>query len=171
MTDEDDDLGWYEEVHDFPKQKVPWSYRTKVAGLFKFLFPWFGGNVSIEWPTSGRQAMLTICVVVPAVCLTIMVEGYTIFVGATPENISSFGRIVRNDDDKPEKLRAPERVPVKTDDGIEIIEVCPPCEECPPCPVQMPCPPCTCSCPAKIEVQPGKAEPTIEPDPQFKIAF
>ena len=81
---------------------------------------------------------------------------YIIFVGAVPENISRFGQMVRSrssdDANKPDQYRAPERVPVQTGDGIEIIEVCPAVdceEECPcgdaqwNCPVQLPCPVCS----------------------------
>lgn len=142
MTDID------EELDEEQRAKLPWSYRDVVRGIFKFVFPWFGGPVEIEWPASGRQAMITMCVVVPMVCLTAMTCCYIIFVGAVPENISRFGQMVtRSIANKPEPYRAPEQVPVKTNDGIEIIEVCPPvnCDQdcpCAECPPPVPCPIC-----------------------------
>jgi len=145
---DDEDNSWYEEPEDFPKRRKTWTNRTPVRGKFKISFPWFGGPVNVEWSASGRQAMLEIV----AACVSFVAICYIIFVGATPENISRVGQVMArratDGEHKPNEYRAPEKVPVQTSDGIEIIEVCVPncdrdCGECLPCPAQIPCPSCT----------------------------
>ena len=121
-----------------------WTNRTAVRGLFNITFPWVGGSVCVKWPASGRQAMLEIVAVCLALVLVVPLSMYIIFVGAVPENISSIGRLVGSsslNSDKPDEYRAPERIQVKTDDGIEIIEACPPCPD-PECSEDCPCPAC-----------------------------
>lgn len=150
----DDDLDLEDE--SFPRapeaiQRVSaWTNRTVVKGDFTIRFPWVGGNVCVQWPASGRQAMLEIAVACAAFLVVVPLALYIIFVGAVPENISRFGQMVRRASGGKDELRAPTKVPVKTDDGIEIIEVCPPCGPpncdrecpCPACPIQAPCPVC-----------------------------
>lgn len=125
-----------------------WTNRTAVHGTFEIKFPWIGGNVCVRWPSSGRQAMLEIAVACLAFLVVVPLSLYIVFVGAVPENISRFGQMVRSarsasSETKPDQYRPPEQLQVHTDDGIELIEVCPPCpetnceEDC-PCPI---CPP------------------------------
>jgi len=133
-----------------------WTNKTAVRGTFNIAFPWVGGSVIVKWPASGRQAMLEIAAVCFALAIVVPATMYIIFVGASSENISSFGRLVGSSTSsgahKPDEYRAPERIQVKTNDGIEIIEACPPCAEtdcgedcpcptCPMCPPPIMCPP------------------------------
>lgn len=126
-----------------PKQ--PLVERTETKGLVELEVPWVGGRIKTTWPATNRSIMVVICallcmltVVVPACC-------YIIFMGANPENLSSFGELFSSGE-----MRKPEKVQVKTGNGIEMIEVCPPCAEpdCGDCMDQCPiCPPCP-TCPA-----------------------
>ena len=125
-----------------PKQPI--VERTETKGLVELEVPWVGGRIKTTWPATNRSVMVVICamlcmltIVVPACC-------YIIFMGATPENLASFGQLLGEG-------RKPDKVPVKTGDGIKMIEVCPPCPEqscddcmdqCPICPVCPTCPTC-----------------------------
>jgi hypothetical protein len=136
-----------------------WTNRTAVKGNFEIKFPWIGGNVCVKWPASGRQAMLEIAVACFAFLIVVPLALYIIFVGAVPENISRFGQMVRSaratsSDGKPEQFRPPEQVPIQTNDGIEIIEVCPACPD-PDCEEDCPCPPCPiCPPPTSYPIYP-----------------
>lgn len=133
------------------KKKIPLTERTETRGLVKVKIPWFGGHFEFEFPGTNRSVMIVICAMFCMLTLIIPLCCYIVFVGAVPENISRFSQMVRRSaEGKPDNYREPEQVQVKTDSGIEIIEVCPPCalgdcEEdcpcplCPPCPVQVPC--------------------------------
>jgi hypothetical protein len=130
------------------KPEGPWTTRTKARGSFELCFPWVGGNVTVKWPATGRQAMLEIAVACLVCVVVVPVSLYIVFVGAVPENISRFSQMVRHEAEKSEEsettFRLPERYPIETDDGIEIIEACPPC---PPPPLPPPCPLCPdCEC-------------------------
>ena len=143
-----------------------WTNKTPVQGKFEISFPWVGGSVCVKWPASGRQAMLEIGVACLAFMLIIVPVAYILFVGATPENLSSFGRIVSSSGDagKPSEYRAPERIQVKTNDGIEIIEACPPCED-PDCNEDCPCP----ACPLCLPAYPPPSPPRLDAGPDAKI--
>jgi hypothetical protein len=130
-----------------PDKKPPLIERTDTRGLVRVKIPWLAGHFEFEFPGTNRSVMIIICTmfcmltfVLPACC-------YIIFVGADAENIERFGNMIMRQDHS--DARKPEQVPVQTDDGIEIMELCPPCpdcvedlEECPQCPVcppQLPC--------------------------------
>ncbi len=147
-----------------------WTNKTPVQGKFEISFPWVGGSVCVKWPASGRQAMIEIGVACLAFMLIIVPVAYILFVGATPENLSSFGRIVSSSGDagKPSDYRPPERIQVKTNDGIEIIEACPPCEGT-DCSEDCPCPPCPV-CPVIAPAVPIPPRLDAGPDAKAKTA-
>jgi hypothetical protein len=137
--------------------KTPIIERTDTKGLVQLEVPWVGGRIKTTWPATNRSVMVVICtllcmltVVVPACC-------YIIFMGANPENLSSFGELFGSSE-----MRKPEKVQVKTGNGIEMIEVCPPCDrdcrecmgECPVCPTCPVCPVCPTVAPALEKTAP-----------------
>ena len=99
--------------------------------------------------------MIIVCVLFCTLTIVIPVVVY-LLVSADPENLEGVGQLLGTDD----KPREPVKMPVKTNDGIEIIEVCPPCQDwdreqceerfgecgvefnCPQCPVCPACPVC-----------------------------
>lgn len=169
MANEDeDDLGWYEEVDDFPKG-TPIVERTTTRGDIELDVPIVGGgHARFRIPATNRSAMIILCCLF--CCVTLIVAlGLTVTIwliaSGDPENISRLTSVLGRDDSKPEEFQAPERVPVKTDDGIEIIEVCrcppPDCDEECPCDCAVPVP-----CPAKVMAPPPLLE-KAEPLPQI----
>ena len=129
------------------KPKGPITERTEVKGLVDMEIPWVGGAIKVCWPATNRSIMVVICAMFCMLCVVLPLCCYIIFIGANPENVTSFGRLFRSEDG-----RKPEKIPVENANGdIEIIEVCPPCEledceddcfcpTCLACPVQVPCP-------------------------------
>ena len=128
------------------KSKKPITERTEVKGLVDMEVPWVGGAIKICWPATNRSVMVVICAMFCMLCIVLPVCCYIIFIGANPENVTSFGRMFRQED-----ARKPEKIPVETANGdIEIIEVCPPCEPCAPCQVCQPPQPCHCLAPDQL---------------------
>ena len=157
-----EDNDYYEEVDEtLWKKRPPLTERTDTKGLFKFAFPWIGGNVTAEWPATNRSAMVSIGLVCSMIVVVLPLCCYLIFVEASAENLERFGSMISRRDDS----RKPEKIPVHTDDGIEIIEVCPPCEledcNCPDCPMCPPPPVCQCMAPSVPEKIAPVDEPTI----------
>lgn len=128
--------------------KKPLVERTETRGLVELKFPGFEAN----FPGTNRSIMVIVCALFCAMTIIIPVVVY-LFVSADPETLQGVGHLLGTD----RKPREPVKMPVKTNDGIEIIEVCPPCPDwdreqceerfgvcgvdCPQCPVCPVCPP------------------------------
>jgi hypothetical protein len=129
--------------------KPPLVERTTSRGLVELKFPGFEAT----FPATNRSIMIIVCVLFCTLTIVVPVVVY-LFVSADPETLAGVGHLLGTD----EKPREPVKMPVKTDDGIEIIEVCPPCPDwdqeqceerfgecgviCPQCPVCPACPVC-----------------------------
>ena len=148
--------------------KKPLVERTSTRGDVELKFPGFEAT----FPATNRSIMIIVCVLFCT--LTIVVPSVVyLLVSASPEALEGVGQLFGGDN----KPREPVQVPVETDEGIEIIEVCPPCpdwdrgqceEEYGACGVECPqCPPCpTCpACPPQrapvLSVPWEKAEPLL----------
>jgi hypothetical protein len=89
-------------------------------------FPGF----EVTFPATNRSIMIIAIAGFVAFTLVVSVCSYEVF-NARPEALEEVGEIIGG--------RKPEKVSVRTDDGIETIEVCPPCPlcedyVCPACP-------------------------------------
>jgi hypothetical protein len=122
--------------------------RTDSKGLVELKFPGFEAT----FPGTNRSTMVIIVAGICALVIIFPVCFYLVF-SADPRALESVGHLLSSEN----KPREPMKVPVRTEDGIEVIEVCPPCEdwsidqceerygacgiECPVCPVCQTCPP------------------------------
>ena len=127
--------------------KVPLVERTDTRGLVELKFPGFEAT----FPGTNRSIMVIVCTGICALVIIVPVCFYQVF-SADPEALETVGSIFGGD----EKPREPVKMQVQTDDGIEIIEVCPPCQDwnldqceehfgqcgagCPQCPQCQVCP-------------------------------
>lgn len=130
-----------------PSKKPPITERTESRGSVKIKIPWFGGFLEFEYPGTNRSVMIEICALFCMMAIVLPLCCYIIFVGAPVENIVGFGNLISRREHS--EARKPEQVQVQTDDGIEVVELCPPCpecaddlEECPTCPICPPPMPC-----------------------------
>jgi len=142
--------------------KKPLIERTETRGLVELKFPGFEAT----FPGTNRSVMVIIVSLFLALVIIIPVCFYQVF-SASPEALETVGSIFGSDD----KPREPVQMPVKTDNGIEIIEVCPPCTDWTPeqceerygeyqeCPVCQDCPVCqVCPPPPPPAMLPQKGE-------------
>jgi len=139
------------------EKKLPLVERTTSRGTVDLKFPGFEAT----FPGTNRSVMIIIVAGICALVIILPVCFYQVF-SADPEALERVGDILGSDD----KPREPVKVPVKTNDGIEIIEVCPPCpdwsrEECEERYGACECPDCTCpqcpTCPAPAPAPPAMA--------------
>jgi hypothetical protein len=101
-------------------KKPPIVERTETRGLVELKFP----GLEASFPATNRSIMMILVACFASLTIVIPVCFYQIF-NARPESLETVGDIIGG--------RKPEKVPVRTDDGIEMIEVCPPCPRCPSC--------------------------------------
>lgn len=110
---------------------IPFVERTNARGLVEMNFPGF----EICFPATNRSIMVIALGALAMITIVVPLCFYEVF-SARPESIESILTAFRSSSDKD---RVPVSVPVKTDDGIEIIEVCPPCHcETSLCPMEVP---------------------------------
>jgi len=101
-------------------KKPPIIERTETRGNVELKFP----GLEASFPATNRSIMVIIIAGMIALTVIVPVCFYEIF-NARPEALETVGDIIGG--------RKPEKVPVRTDDGIEMVEVCPPCPRCPTC--------------------------------------
>jgi len=111
------------------KKRRPLVENTDSRGEIELKLP----GIEVRMPATNRSAMIVAAVVAFSFGL-LALSLAVLLVWAPAENITSLGDLIGKGDE-----RRPERVPVQTDDGIEIVEVCPPCPVC-ECPLPAPCP-------------------------------
>lgn len=92
----------------------PLIERTSSRGTVTLSFP----GLEASFPATNRSIMLIIISFLVAITIILPTCFYEIF-SATPESLESVGTIFG--------ARKPEKIPIQTDNGIEIIEACPPC--------------------------------------------
>lgn len=103
-------------------KKTPIVERTTSRGTVELKFP----GLEASFPGTNRSVMVIIIMGFIALMTIVPAVFYQIF-SAEPESLETLGRYFGWDDgDKP---REPVKMQVQTSDGIEIIEVCPPCRE------------------------------------------
>lgn len=100
--------------------KPPITERTSTRGMVDLKFP----RLEASFPATNRSVMVIIIALLMAMTVIVPVCFYEIF-NAEPEALETVGDILGG--------RKPEKVQVRTDDGIEMIEICPPCPRCPTC--------------------------------------
>ena len=134
------------------RRRPPIIERTRSWGVVDLKFPGF----EAKFPGTNRSVMVMLCSIVAATALVILISvpvTILILMRAPEENVRTLTEVLSG---KPEEHRQPVEVPIQTDDGIEIIEVCPPCErqdcDCPTpiCPTPI-CPRCS----TEIKVAPA----------------
>lgn len=108
-------------------KKPPIIERTESRGTVELKFP----GLEASFPATNRSAMMIIIAGMIALTIIMPVCFYQVF-NARPEALETVGDIIGG--------RKPEKVQVRTEEGIEMIEVCPPCPRCPTC-EEMDCPP------------------------------
>lgn len=94
--------------------------RTDTRGIVELKFP----GLEASFPATNRSIMMIIIAGMVMLTIIVPVCFYQVF-NARPEALETVGDIIGG--------RKPEKVPVRTSDGIEMIEVCPPCPRCPTC--------------------------------------
>jgi len=143
--------------------KKPFLERGESKGLVDLKFPGF----EAKFPGTNRSVMVILCTLICALVIMVPTCFYLVF-SADPEALQEVGEFFGE-----EKPREPVKMPVQTDNGIEIIEVCPPCqdwshEECEERYGACECPACNCpqcpTCPAPAVMAPlpgGKGDPLL----------
>ena len=127
-------------LHPKKTPKKPIIERTETRGLVDLKFPGF----EAKFPGTNRSVMVILCTGICSLVIIIPIVFYQVF-SADPEALERVGEFFGD-----EKPREPVKVPVQTNDGIEIISVCPPLEreECEERFGDFDCPDCQCpACP------------------------
>lgn len=101
-------------------KKPPITERTTSRGTVDLKFP----GLEASFPATNRSIMVILIAAFAMIIIVVPVCFYEVF-NARPESLETVGDILGG--------RKPDKVPVRTDDGIEMIEVCPPCPRCPTC--------------------------------------
>jgi len=138
------------------KKKLPLVERTDSRGLVELKFP----GIEATFPGTNRSVMVVLCFGICALVIIIPVCFYQVF-SAEPESLERVGQILRGDG----KPREPVKMPVQTNNGIEMIEVCPPCPNCDEMGCMDMCPISECQCPVCQPIPPPPLPtPSVIPD-------